>query len=140
MRCAPRAAAGLLIVTALLLVGCATTRTGSMGILPNSENLVTLVVTADRTLIADQCRGALAVGPILGCQVTRTTSMPDGQSVRLIKIVRYTDWVPSEMAFEIDLHELCHAIATLQAIPDPCHVGNNGFLKAGSPRATLRLP
>ena len=117
---------------ALAFTACATTRTGSMGLLANYEKLVTLVVTEDRSLIADECRGALAVGPILGCQITRNTALPDGSSVRLIKIVRYTDSLPSEMAFEIDLHELCHTVATLQTLPDPCHAENNGFLKAGS--------
>ena len=115
---------------ALTFSGCATTRTGSMGLLPNHEKLVTLVVTEDRSIIADECRGALAVGPVLGCQITRHTSLPDGSALRLIKIVRYTDSLPSEMAFEIDLHELCHAVATLQTVADPCHAENDGFLKA----------
>lgn len=109
-----------------------------MGLLGNNEQLVTLVVTEDRALIQDQCRGALAMGPILGCQITRSTTLPDGETVRLIKIVRYTDALPSEMAFEIDLHELCHAVATLQTVADPCHVGNNGLLQS-MPRAVLRI-
>jgi hypothetical protein len=128
----PSAALVSVATLALALTACATTRTGSMGLLSNYEKLVTLVVTEDRSLIADECRGALAVGPILGCQITRTAALPDGSSVRLIKIVRYTDSLPSEMAFEIDLHELCHTVATLQTLPDPCHAENSGFLKAGT--------
>jgi hypothetical protein len=42
------------------------------------------------------------------------------------------------MAFEIDIHELCHAVAALQPIEDPCHVGNRGFLRSsGFPVRTL---
>jgi hypothetical protein len=130
-----RLVAGLL-TAGLVLAGCATTRTASMGILPNNDHLVTLVVTEDRTLIEERCRGALAIGPILGCQSTRSTRLPDGQDVRLITIVRFTDSLPSAMAFEIDLHELCHAVATLQGVNDPCHVGNDGLLQA-APRALL---
>jgi hypothetical protein len=47
-------------------------------------------------------------------------------------IVRYTDSLPSKLAFEIEVHELCHAIASLQTIDDPCHVGNDGLLTAES--------
>jgi hypothetical protein len=123
----------LVLLPGVALVGCATTRSGAMGLLPNQERLVTLVVTEDKALIQDHCRGALAVGPILGCQVTRDTVLPDGNQVRLIKIVRYTDWLPSAMAFEIDLHELCHAVATLQStVPDPCHAENDGLLQAAA--------
>lgn len=129
----------LAVLPALALAGCATTRTGAMGLLPNQERLVTLVVSEDKSLIQDHCRGAIAVGPILGCQVTRQSVLPDGSQVRLIKIVRYTDWLPSAMAFEIDLHELCHTVATLQdSMPDPCHAENNGLLQA-SPRTSLRV-
>ena len=130
--------ATVIMAAALSLTACATTRTGSMGLLPNYERLVTLTVTEDRSRIADECRGALAVGPILGCQITRNTALPDGSIVRLIKIIRYTDALPSEMAFEIDLHELCHAVATLQSVADPCHAENNGLLKS-QPTTVLRI-
>ena len=72
-----------------------------MGRLPNSDNLVTLVVSKDRRVVEEHCRGALALGPVYGCQVTRHSPLGDGTSVRLIKIVRYTDRLPSEMALEI---------------------------------------
>lgn len=121
----------LAVVAGLLAAGCATTRVGSMGVLPNHETLVTLVVTKDKTIIQDQCRaGAHAGRPILGCQTTKSSILFDGQEVRTVTIVRYTDSLPSAMAFEIDLHELCHAIATVQRVADPCHVGNNGYLDA----------
>jgi hypothetical protein len=54
-----------------------------------------------------------------------------------VKIVRYTDALPSRMAFEIDAHELCHAIASVQGIADPCHAENHGLVE---PSASLRLP
>jgi hypothetical protein len=134
-----RQLAVLALLPGLVLAGCASTRSGAMGLLANNERLVTLVVSEDRSLIQDHCREALTVGQILGCQVTRSTVLPDGNQLRLIKIVRYTDSLPSAMAFEIDLHELCHAVATLQStVPDPCHAENNGLLQA-SPRTTLRL-
>ena len=59
---------------------------------------------------------------------------------RAVKIVRYTDRLPSEMAFEIDLHELCHVVAALQPIADPCHNGNGGTIRAwaGAEASTAR--
>jgi hypothetical protein len=54
----------------------------------------------------------------------------DDITVQAMKIVRYTDSLPSALAFEIDAHELCHAIASLQPIADPCHVDNYGFVQA----------
>ena len=47
-----------------------------------------------------------------------------------MKIVRYAETLPSAATFEIDAHELCHVIAALQLIDDPCHVGNDGVLQA----------
>ena len=124
----------------LLLAGCASTRAGAMGLLPTNERLVTLVVSEDRTLIEDHCRGAIAAGPVYGCQITRSITLPDGNPVRLIKIVRYTDALPSAMSFEIDLHELCHTVATLQTgLPDPCHVENHGLLENAPPTTVLRI-
>jgi hypothetical protein len=58
--------------------------------------------------------------------------LSDGRDARVITIVRYTDSLPSKLAFEIEVHELCHAIAPLQSIDDPCHVGNGGLLTADS--------
>ena len=47
-----------------------------------------------------------------------------------MKIVRYAETAPSPATFEIDAHELCHAIAALQLMKDPCHDGNGGVLQA----------
>jgi hypothetical protein len=116
-----------MVVAGLLLTGCATTRRIAMGPLPTSEPLITLVVTEDRGVIRDECAGAEAPGSLLGCRVTRRLVV-NGTPVQVMKIVRYTDALPSTLAFEIDAHELCHAIASLQPIADPCHVGNNGFI------------
>jgi hypothetical protein len=38
------------------------------------------------------------------------------------------------MAFEIEIHEFCHAIAALRTIDDPCHAENNGLLQASRRR------
>jgi hypothetical protein len=132
-------AGAVAVITAILLAGCVSTRSAAMGRLPNNEHLVSLLVTQDRTLVEKQCEGVAAIGRILGCQTMRTMVLPGGEQIRLVKIVRFTDALPSAMAFEIDLHELCHAIASVQSVSDPCHVGNNGTLQTAIPRA-LRLP
>lgn len=117
---------------AVLLAGCAsTTRTAQMGPLPNHEKLVTLVVTEDRAVVRTECRNVAAAGPILGCGLWRP-AVVDGTPIRLIKIVRFTDAVPSALALEIDVHELCHAIAALQPIDDPCHLDNGGVIQAAA--------
>jgi hypothetical protein len=129
-------AAGL--VALILLAGCATTRVGRLGTLPDDQALVTLVVTEDRQVVLEECQGALAFGRVLGCQKTQGHRLPDGVLVRTMKIVRYTDALPSPLAFEIDLHELCHAIAALQAIEDPCHSDGGLVREAASNRRSLR--
>jgi hypothetical protein len=48
--------------------------------------------------------------------------------------VRYTDALPSTMAFEIEVHELCHAVAALQTIDDSCHAENNGLIQTSRRR------
>lgn len=124
----PRRLAPLAVV--LLLAGCASaTRSGQLGPLSGDAHLVTLVVTEDPTVIRGECPQAILVGNVLGCQTARHVRLPEGGAARLVKIVRFTDRVPSAMAFEIDLHELCHVVATLQSIPDPCHVGNGGVVQ-----------
>jgi hypothetical protein len=100
-----------LALGALAAAGCASTRVMQQGQLPTRDPLVTVVISEDRRVVEDECR----LVPSLG-------------------IVRYADRVPSEMAAEIEVHELCHAIAALQAIDDPCHHGNHGFLQARRPR------
>ena len=117
----------------LTLAGCATsTRTARMGPLATGP-LVTLIVTDDRAVVERECREVPALGPILGCSIWRTVQ-PDGRTeVKMMKVVRYTDALPSALALEIDAHELCHVVAALQPIDDPCHVGNGGVVKSGAP-------
>ena len=121
------------LVALLTLGGCATsTRTAQMGPLSTGP-LVTLIVTDDRAVVERECRDVPALGPILGCSIWRTVQ-PDGRTdVKMMKVVRYTDALPSALALEIDAHELCHVVAALQPIDDPCHVGNGGVVKSGAP-------
>jgi len=114
----------------LTLAGCATsTRTARMGPLATGP-LVTLIVTDDRAVVERECREVPALGPILGCSIWRTVQ-PDGRTeVKMMKVVRYTDALPSALALEIDAHELCHVVAALQPIDDPCHLGNGGVVKS----------
>ena len=129
----------VLALVALCLSGCATaTRVARMGPLLGDHMLVTLVVTEDRQVVSRECDNVLAAGPILGCHKSWTVPGPH-RPVRAVKIVRYTDSIPSPLAFEIDAHELCHAVAALQVMDDPCHVGNNGAVRVGTPLVrTLR--
>jgi hypothetical protein len=121
------------LVALLTLGGCATsTRTAQMGPLSTGP-LVTLIVTDDRAVVERECRDVPALGPILGCSIWRTVQ-PDGRTdVKMMKVVRYTDALPSALALEIDAHELCHVVAALQPIDDPCHVGNGGVVKSTAP-------
>ena len=134
-----RVLAGLLCI-ALVATGCATTgtRSGHLGVLPANEQLVTLVVSEDSTVVRGECP-LVAHGNVLGCQTSRKVALPDGRDVRVVKIVRFTDRLPSAMAFEIDIHELCHAVAALQGIDDPCHTGNGGVVQhpAALPRGLM---
>jgi hypothetical protein len=131
----------LVVLAALLaLGGCATsTRMARMGLLPTTEPLVTLIVSDDRAVVERECREVHALGPILGCSLWRTV-FPDGTTaVKVMKVVRYTDVVPSALALEIDAHELCHVVAALQPIDDPCHVGNGGVVQSGSPNVRAMI-
>ena len=121
------------LVALLTRGGCATSpRTAQMGPLSTGP-LVTLIVTDDRAVVERECRDVPALGPILGCSIWRTVQ-PDGRTdVKMMKVVRYTDALPSALALEIDAHELCHVVAALQPIDDPCHVGNGGVVKSGAP-------
>jgi hypothetical protein len=81
----------------------------------------------------------VAAGRVLGCQTSRTVELAGGGVARAVRIVRYTDQMPSALAFEIDLHELCHAVATVQGLDDPCHIGNDGIAQQSYalPRALI---
>jgi hypothetical protein len=129
----------LALASSLILTGCATsTRIARMGPLPSLEPLVTLVVSDDRRVVEHECREVPALGPILGCSMWRAIRL-GGTEVKVMKVVRYADVVPSPLALEIDVHELCHVVAALQTIEDPCHLGNDGVINsaagiASSPR------
>jgi len=107
---------------------------GQVGRLPTGDRLVTVVLSEDRETVDRECGHPLAVGPVYGCQSTNAVALPDGRTARLIKVVRYTDALPSMMAFEIEIHELCHAVAALQTIDDPCHAENNGLIQTSRRR------
>ena len=124
-------------VFALTLSGCATgTRIASFGPLPDGGKLVTLVVSDDLEVVRRECAELAIFGRVLGCHTSHpvpgnTSGRANGAGpVRTIKIVRYAETLPSPATFEIDAHELCHAIAVLQLLEDPCHEGNGGVLQA----------
>ena len=126
----------LLIGLGILLAGCATpTKIMQMGPLPNGNRLVTVVVSEDRSVVRRECVNVPAAGPILGCHLWHRVTGPGGASVQLVKIVRFTDAMPSALSLEIDVHELCHAIAALQPIDDPCHVDNHGIIESAASAA-----
>ena len=113
------------------MTGCATTtRTASFGPLAGGGSLVTLVVTEDLEVVRKECAGVPAKGQMLGCHIARPVAGAGGSPVRAMKIVRYAETAPSPATFEIDAHELCHAVAALQPMKDPCHDGNGGVLQA----------
>jgi hypothetical protein len=124
----------LALVAALLLVtGCArSTRMARMGPLASMEPLVTLIVSDDRKVVERECRDVPALGPVLGCSMWRTVRVEGATDVKVMKVVRWADSLPSELALEIDVHELCHVVAALQSIDDPCHVGNNGVIQSAA--------
>ena len=128
------------LVLGIVLSGCASTRIAEVGTLPNGERLITLVVSEDRQVVHRQCQDVPALGPVLGCQTSRALALPNGVAVRAVKIVRYTDVLPSRMAFEIDAHELCHAIAAVQSIEDPCHAVDHGIVESSALLRLQRVP
>lgn len=121
----------VIAVFAVALSGCATgTRVATFGPLPDGSSLVTLVVSEDVEVVRRECAELAVFGRVLGCQASRPARGHGPLPVRMIKIVRYADTLPSPTTFEIDAHELCHAIAALQLLADPCHEGNGGVLQA----------
>ena len=129
----PRGLVRLALGALLPLAGCATaTSTMQMGVLPQGERLVTVVVSEDRDVVRRECEGVPAAGRVLGCHRWHRVPRPGGGDVQLVTIVRYTDALPSALALEIDVHELCHAIAALQPIDDPCHADNGGVIRAAA--------
>jgi hypothetical protein len=131
-RCLRRPIVLLFFVGAVLLLSaCAETRVARFGALGNDEALVTLVVTEDLDRVQRECQNVPEHGTILGCHMSRPIVLSEDVPVVTMTIVRYTDALPSAMAFEIDAHELCHAVAAVQLIGDPCHNGNDGVVQAG---------
>ena len=137
-RCAP--VLSIVLALGTVLSGCVSTRMAGVGTLPNGERLITLVVSEDRQIVHRQCQDVPALGPVLGCQTSRALALPNGVAVRAVKIVRYTDVLPSRMAFEIDAHELCHAIAAVQSIEDPCHAVDHGIVESSVLLRLQRVP
>ena len=132
-----------LAVLGALIGGCATsTRIAQFGPLPGGAKLVTLVVSDDVGVVRRECAELGAIGRVLGCQASRPVRGGAGPlPIRAMTIVRYAETLPSEVTFEIDAHELCHTIAVLQFLEDPCHEGNDGMLQGHHLRAaapTLR--
>ena len=120
-----------LALSALLLAGCGVpTRMMQMGPLTDRDWLVTLVVSEDQRVVASECASVPAVGPVLGCHLWHRLEVEGAGDLRIVKIVRYTDALPSTLALEIDVHELCHAIAALQPMDDPCHRDNDGVIQS----------
>ena len=137
-RCAP--VLSIVLALGTVLSGCVSTRMAGVGTLPNGERLITLVVSEDRQVVHRECQDVPALGPVLGCQTSRALALPNGVAVRAVKIVRYTDVLPSRMAFEIDAHELCHAIAAVQSIEDPCHAVDHGIVESSVLLRLQRVP
>jgi hypothetical protein len=113
---------------ALCLGGCAEgTRIASVGALGGGHSLVTLVVTDDEDVVARECRSVPANGRILGCQMSWPVRPPNAPAARAVKIVRYADSLPSALTFEIDVQELCRAVASLQMREEACDTGSGGM-------------
>jgi hypothetical protein len=117
--------------TAIVLSGCATTTLiARFGPLPGGRNLLTLLVTDDVDVVRQECAEVRTKGQVLGCQTSTPMHRIGALPVRAIKIVRCAETLPSALTFEIDAHELCHAVASLQLLRDPCHDGNGGTAQA----------
>ncbi len=105
------------------------TREIEFGFVRPGEPLVTLVVTRDRSVVWRECADAGAIGgPLFGCQRSHVVHAATGRAVQAVTIVRYADALPSPLAFEIEAHELCHAIAAIQSLDDPCHADPAGLI------------
>ncbi len=119
------------LAAAVAFGGCAgPTLMARLGPVANGEYLVTLIVSSDLSVVREQCGALALLGPILGCQKSASASGVPG--VRVVTVVRYADTLPSARTFEIDAHELCHALAAVQTMSDPCHAENGGFVRARS--------
>ena len=123
-------------LVAIFVSSCTVTRVSHFGPLPGRQSLITLVVTEDRNVVRRECQSGEQAA-IVGCETLLYTSLGEAGDVRTVKIVRYTDHLPSAMAMEIEAHELCHAVAALQGILDPCHAENGGMLQSALPPSPI---
>lgn len=115
----------------LTLVSQPGTREIQFGHIRPGQPLVTLIVTQDRSVVWNECADAgTSGGPLLGCQRSSIVHVMAERAVHAVKIVRYADVLPSPLAFEIEAHELCHAIAAIQSIDDPCHTDPAGRINS----------
>jgi hypothetical protein len=58
-----------------------------------------------------------------------------------VKIVRYTDALPSAAAFVLDAEQVCRTLATLQSLRTSCGTDDISALNpAHSPEAAARTP
>lgn len=130
----------LVIAVAVVVSGCTTTTlVARVGPLAGGHTLLTLLVTDNLDVVKQECAGVSAHGRVLGCQRSSPVKEAGWPPVRSTTIVRYAETVPTPVTFEIEAHELCHALAAVQWLPDPCHVGNGGELRAmESPPISLK--
>jgi hypothetical protein len=126
----------LLALVAVAATGCATgTLVAKFGPLPSGASLMTLIVSENVEVVRRECAEVGVFGRVLGCQSAQPVREANAPlPVRTVKIVRYADTLPSATSFEIDAHELCHVVAALQLMADPCHEGNDGVLQAHGAR------
>ncbi len=109
------------LVMSIAVSGCAGTRTATLGPLGSNQALFTLTVTEDLGRVRQECEVSPRAGErILGCKKSRLAILASGQVVTRVQIVRYTDALPSDLAFGIDARQLCRTLSGLQAIVDPC--------------------
>jgi hypothetical protein len=92
-----------------------------------------LVVTEDLDVVMRECAGLTnRPGVVVGCQRSGLAMVNGTDTVRLVKIVRYTDWLPSPLTFEIAGDQLCHTVADAQSLPAACHAENGGMIEAAT--------
>ncbi len=111
-----------LFVAVMLLAGCGTQTVVARYGPTECGPLVTVVVSQDRSRVDRECAEMGSLLPSLGCEQTTSVTLADGTRVRTVRVIRYAASLPSPDALEIEIHELCHVAASLQCIPDPCHL------------------
>jgi hypothetical protein len=99
--------------------GCASSAlVANLGQLDDTS-LVTLIVTSDLRLVEKECAGVPATAPLMGCEVS-IPAIRGTVPVRAVKVVRYTETMPTALSFEIDARSLCHTVAALQLLTESC--------------------